>query len=432
MKSPNILYIHSHDTGRFVEPYGTTMRTPNLLNLAQKGTTFRHAFCVASSCSAARASLLTGMYPHQNGMTGLGHRGWYLHDYQKTLVAVLKSAGYHTALMGESHITPRDQPDLIGFDEICVDDTTPTDEITNTAVKWLENPPDKPWFLSCGFWDTHRSNYPLPDKNDSAYGTTMPVYPDRPELRADFAAFKGAVERLDGGIGEVLAALERSDQTRKTIIIATTDHAPGFPQYKANVSDKGLGVFLIITGPGIVPNRVYEPIVSHLDIFPTICDVLGIEQPDWLEGSSLLPVLHGETTEPVHKAVYGESNYHAAYEPQRSLRTERYRYFERYDGRTKPVKPNIDEGPSKEYWLSTNPVLTPASLYDVETDPLERINLADKPEYRQIQKELAAKLKDWRVAVKDPLLDGEIPFPKGAQANTPDQSHAGESTHLLK
>src|SRR6478752_1262259 len=117
---PNILYIHSHDTGRFIEPYGAPFKTPNLLSLAKKGVTFRHAFCVASSCSAARSAILTGMYPHQNGMTGLGHRGWVLYDYEKTLVSVLKKSGYHTVLMGESHITPRSQPEMIGFDEILI------------------------------------------------------------------------------------------------------------------------------------------------------------------------------------------------------------------------------------------------------------------------------------------------------------------------
>lgn len=55
---------------------------------------------------------MTSLYPHQNGMTGLAHRGWHLTDYSKTLVAFLNDQGYHTALMGESHITPYDETEF--------------------------------------------------------------------------------------------------------------------------------------------------------------------------------------------------------------------------------------------------------------------------------------------------------------------------------
>ena len=432
MTKPNILYIHSHDTGRFIEPYGAPFHTPNFMALAKKGATFRQAFCVASSCSAARSAFLTGMYPHQNGMTGLGHRGWRLYDYQKTMVSVLKGAGYHTVLMGESHITPRAQPELIGYDEVLIGDTSETIEITREAVPWLENAPDQPWFLSCGFWDTHRTSYPQPTKEHTDYGGVMPVFPATPELRADFAAFRGSVERLDGGIGDVLRALEKSGQADNTIVVATTDHAPGFPLYKANVSDKGLGVFMLMSGPGVVPGTVYEPIVTHMDVFPTLCDMIGIDQPEWLEGVSLQSVLRGETAAPVHEAVFGESNYHAAYEPQRSVRTEKYRYFERYDGRTTPVLPNIDDSPSKTFWLSTQPVLPQKSLFDITADPLERVNLAGDPQYADVEAELAGQLHDWREASKDPLLlEGAIPFPIGALANNPDDTSAEVPTHPL-
>ena len=67
---PNILYIHSHDTGRFVQPYGFQVPTPNIQLLADQGVLFREAFCAAPTCSGSRASLLTGLYCHNNGMLG--------------------------------------------------------------------------------------------------------------------------------------------------------------------------------------------------------------------------------------------------------------------------------------------------------------------------------------------------------------------------
>ena len=82
---PNILYIHSHDTGRYVQPYGYQVPTPNIQLLADQGVLFREAFCAAPTCSGSRASLLTGQYCHNNGMLGLAHRGWSLNDYGEHL-----------------------------------------------------------------------------------------------------------------------------------------------------------------------------------------------------------------------------------------------------------------------------------------------------------------------------------------------------------
>src|SRR5260370_20983445 len=72
---PNILYLHSHDTGRYIEPYGYEVPAPNLKKLAAEGVIFRQAFDAAPNCSTSRASLLTSQYPHNNGMFGLAHRG---------------------------------------------------------------------------------------------------------------------------------------------------------------------------------------------------------------------------------------------------------------------------------------------------------------------------------------------------------------------
>src|SRR5918995_2282338 len=77
---PNVLYVHSHDTGRWLGPYGHAVRTPNIQRLAEEGVIFRKAFCAAPTCSGSRACLLTGQYAHSNGMVGLAHRGFSLND----------------------------------------------------------------------------------------------------------------------------------------------------------------------------------------------------------------------------------------------------------------------------------------------------------------------------------------------------------------
>jgi arylsulfatase A-like enzyme len=77
---PNILYLHSHDTGRYIQPYGHAVPTPHMQKLAEEGILFRKAFCAGPTCSPSRAALLTGASPHSCGMTGLAHRGWSLND----------------------------------------------------------------------------------------------------------------------------------------------------------------------------------------------------------------------------------------------------------------------------------------------------------------------------------------------------------------
>jgi arylsulfatase A-like enzyme len=98
---PNILYIHSHDTGRYVQPYGHAIPTPHVQQLAEEGILFRQAFCAAPTCSASRAALLTGQYPHSNGMLGLAHRGFSLRNYHQHMVYTLDQLGYHSILIGE-------------------------------------------------------------------------------------------------------------------------------------------------------------------------------------------------------------------------------------------------------------------------------------------------------------------------------------------
>ena len=99
-KWPNIIYIHSHDTGRYTEPYGYHISTPNLQKFADEGMVFRQAFSASPTCSPSRASLLTGMTPGCNGMWGLAHLGWKLNDYSQTFIQALKRSGYTTALAG--------------------------------------------------------------------------------------------------------------------------------------------------------------------------------------------------------------------------------------------------------------------------------------------------------------------------------------------
>ena len=96
----NILYLHSHDSGRALEPYDSAVSTPEIASLAREGVTFRQAFSAAPVCSPSRAALLTGQSPHRSGMIGLAHRGFRLNDPRQLLFRDLQKFGYQAVLTG--------------------------------------------------------------------------------------------------------------------------------------------------------------------------------------------------------------------------------------------------------------------------------------------------------------------------------------------
>jgi arylsulfatase A-like enzyme len=86
---PNLVIVHTDDTGRYVSPYGYGVDTPALQTLARDGVLFRNAYCAGPTCSPSRGALLTGSSPHSNGLIGLAHRGFEMHDYGRHLSNVL-------------------------------------------------------------------------------------------------------------------------------------------------------------------------------------------------------------------------------------------------------------------------------------------------------------------------------------------------------
>ncbi len=421
MERPNILYLHSHDSGRYVQPYGFAIATPNIQRLAEQGVLFRQAFCGGPTCSPSRAALLTGQYPHCCGMIGLAHRGFSLNDYGKHIVHTLRRAGYRSTLIGTQHIA-RD-PSVIGYDETITDVPPRAPERAQVVAQWLRGKPEQPFFLSAGFNDTHRVyEEPGPAEDPRYCQPPLPI-PDAPETRYDMACYKASARVLDEGFGIVLEALEEAGLAENTLVICTTDHGIAFPWMKCNLTDHGIGVMLIMRGPGgFEGGRVCDALVSQIDLYPTICELLEVDPPPWLQGKSLMPLIRGEAEE-IREEIFAEVTYHAAYEPMRAVRTRRWKYIRRFDGRTRPVLPNCDDSPSKDLWLAHGWRERPVAeeqLYDLIFDPVETNNLAADPAHKQVLEEMRARLERWMNETDDPLLAGPVPAPKGARANDPD------------
>jgi N-sulfoglucosamine sulfohydrolase len=424
---PNILYLHSHDTGRYIQPYGYAIATPHLQVLADQGMVFRHAFTVAPTCSPSRACLLTGECAHSNGMLGLAHRGWRLDDYGKHIIHTLHPLGYRSALAGVQHITTfregRGPLEAIGYGELLDTHGRGGEGIAEAAVEFLSRPHERPFFLSVGFVETHR-RFPEPGLEDDPRWCRPPMpIPDTEATRRDAAAFRATARVLDRNMGTVLAALDTNGLTDGTLVVCTTDHGIAFPSMKCNLTVHGTGVMLMMRGPGgFAGGRVCDALVSQLDVYPTVCDLLGVARPDRLQGRSLMPIVRGEADE-VNDEIYGEVTYHAAYEPQRSVRTKRWCYIRRFGGRDRPVLPNCDDSPSKDVWLEhgwRDRATGEEQFYDCVFDPNEANNVAGRPEARSVLDEMRGRLDAWMRRTDDPLLAGPVPAPSGAEVNDPD------------
>jgi len=351
-------------------------------------------------------------------MLGLAGLGYALNDCKQHLVHALKGAGYRTVLCGVQHVA-KNVGD-IGYDEILASKPTGAEQ---EAVEFLANAPSQPFFLAVGFNDTHRKFAEPGLDEDPRYSLPPPVLPDTPETRADMAAYKASARMLDEKMGMVLYALDANGLAENTLVICTTDHGIAFPAMKCNLTDHGIGVMLIMRGPGgFGGGKVIDAMVSHLDIFPTLCELLEVEPPEWLQGASILPLIRGETDE-IHDEVHAEINFHDARELQRCVRTKRWKYIRRYDDRNKPVMPNCDNGSSKHFWIDhgwRERHIATEQLYDLVFDPNEVNNVAGGPAMTPVLAEMRARLQKHMEATDDPLLSGSIAAPSGAIMTDPD------------
>ena len=434
----NIIYIHTHDTGRFISPYGYALPTPNLFKLAEDGVLFRNAYCAAPTCSPSRSSMLTGMCAHASGMLGLAHRGFKITDYSKHIASYFTSQGIHTALCGIHH--EANDINLLGYSEIIRNGkkfTLPEQSVeydmanAEAAADFIMNHDENaPFFLSFGMFNTHRP-YPGNDICNPDYVMPPFTVADTPENRADYAGFVKSVAVADKCAGMVIEAVRKKGIWDNTLIMYTTDHGMPWPGMKCNLFDAGIGVSLIFAGGGMPKGVCRNEMISHLDIFPTLCEFMNVPVPDWCEGKSALNL--AKNGEKIRDCVFSEVSYHASYQPMRAVRTEKYKYIKLFYDVSIPCYPNIDDSPSKSI-LTSNPgfrqINQDEMLFDLECDPLESQNLAGNPQYKDVLNEMRAKLKNWMKDTSDPLLNGKkIPKPHGAVVNTMDSLSAEDTEY---
>lgn len=429
---PNILMIVSEDNGPELGCYGDRYaKTPHLDSLARQGARFVHACVTQAGCSQSRASLLTGLYPHQHGQIGLATWGFRMYrNDTPNLPRSLKAAGYRTGIIGKLHINP-ESAFPFDFKAIASGNFARRNlsDYAKHAQAFMERD-DTPFFLSVNYPDAHAPWLRQVDGLPKEPLTAADVKPlpyfviDTPELREQVADYYNCLSRLDSLVGDLLEVLDRAGKSDNTIVIYLGDHGADFLRGKRTCYEGGTRIPLLLRWPGRVRPQVREELVSTIDLMPTLLAVSGAEPVPQLPGRSLVPLMTGEASE-WREYLFTEYHTHAAaqnFYPQRAVRNDRYKLIEslllttentgernpgydftikkfpRISGAIQVAAPHVREA----YRVLQQPPRY--ELYDLQSDPHEFRNLVESSEHRAVLAELKQQLAAWRAGTHDPLL----------------------------
>lgn len=362
---PNILLI-TLDTTRAdrIGAYGyAAARTPVIDQLAKEGVQFERAFAPAPLTLPSHASLLTGLYPAEHGLRTNGAGS--LPSEHDTLGELLDRRGYDTGAFLASYVLNRKfglQQGFRTYDDDLVGAAPTQDSIhryrdgklvVDSALKWLQESRQKPFFCWVHLYDPHAPYDQHPD-----------------EFADDFleSPYDGEIAYVDRQVGRLMEFARRHPQT---VIFVVGDHGEGLGdhselQHGYTLYHSTLHVPFIVQGVPQAPqnHRVPGPI-SLVDLFPTVLELAGANVPEGVSGKSLMSALRGESF--AGRSCYSMTDdpfLQNGWSPLRSLTTDRWHYV-------RTAKPE---------------------LYDLSTDPAELVNLAEqRPEQlEQLEQELSA------------------------------------------
>ncbi len=431
----NVLLITSEDNGPELGCYGDPyVKTPNLDRLATEGVQFERAFVATASCSESRSSILTGLYPHQNGQIGLATHRYRMFPGTPNIASLLKEHGYRTGLIGKLHVNPESafpfdfRPNVSQCNTFARRDV---ERVAELAAGFF-TASDEPFFLMVNYADAHlpflRQQYGLPESPLSANDVRpLPwIGLDTPGLRKSQADYYNCMMRMDTGVGMLLDALDRIGAKDKTLVIYLGDHGAQFPRGKLASYESSLRVPLIYRFPGHIPSgKTRSELVSTVDLVPTILEATGAKRPPKLAGRSLMPLM---TKKNLKWREYLFSEYHGHYPPlyfpQRTVRNARYKLIVNLlQDRPNPVadvctssaqpsyvsKEDVAAAdPAVRQTYSTWPDAPPIELYDLESDPYEMRNRADDPQMATVKTRLLDALHQWQHRTQDPLADPKM------------------------
>lgn len=460
-KRPNVVFIitdqQSADT-MSCRMGKDLINTPTMDRLAQTGMLFTRAYSSNPLCMPYRASVFTGRYPHETGVTkNAGPKGGLDPKQFVCLGTYFRNAGYDTAYSGKWHLCyARKDAEAHGFE--IVTGRVPGDHdagVTDGVAEFLARPHDKPFLLVASFLNPHNicewarrlagreqvltcgeigeppplDQLPPPPANlappqnepdgmtlmRKAYQVDSGLFPvarfTADDWRVHRWGYYRMIEKVDAEIGKVLAALRDAGLEENTLIVFTADHGDCAGAHRFNQKtvfyEESARVPLIIACKGKTIGGISDKLVNTgIDLLPTMLDFAGLEVPQELPGRSLMPLALGEPVTAWRDHIVVENNMSQAGEidglrPQmegRMVRTERYKYCV------------YSRGNQRE------------SLVDLQSDPGEMVDLARDPKYREVLLQHRELLARFGKEQNDPLAaellaDNVKPIPFTAEAS---------------
>lgn len=421
---PNIVIIILDDWGWDASgAYGNHhIQTPTIDALARQGAKFNNMFLTASTCTSSRASILTGLHPFATGAPRLGTD---VAPGRKLVSDYLRRSGYYTASIGKWHLGPfvHDQFDFVLEERPALGDRAGGEE------DWVDTirhrlPANKPFFLWLAAKDPHRPWYDeshwavhKPETLDiPAYIEINATHP--PEfVRKELTGYYNEIHRADFYINEVINALKTTHHLDNTVIMLMSDNGPPFWRAKKFLTTPGVKTPFIVYWPGRINNhREVDPLLSAVDIAPTILDLAGVPVPAAMEGKSFASMLTGNEAHEINTVIYGERGDSLLGSPNgRSIRDTRYLYimddYKTYIRCPDKAQQDPDRG---------------EQLYDVVADPDNLHNLAPdgsllrslwrringQRDYRPVLLHYRQLMQERRVQRQDlpePVIDADCP-----------------------
>ncbi len=441
-KKPNVILIITDDQG-----YGDLsihgnphLQTPNIDKLAMEGVQFDR-FYVNTFCAPTRAALLTGRWPLRTGCHGVTRNAEAMKPSEVTIAEALHDGGYRSICIGKWHngeqypFTPIGQgfDEAIGFnnghwnnyfDPELLRGSLPeqtkgyiTNVFTDEAMKFINANQSRPFFCYLAF-NTPHSPYQVPDR-----------YFDKFKAKGfddTVATFYGMCENIDDNVGRLLAHLQSLKLADDTIVLFLTDNGgtagvktynAGMRGSKTSVHEGGSRVPLFVRWPSAKwPPHVVRPIVSHIDLFPTLLDLCGVKARAGpkVDGVTLRPLLEKgvssawpERTLFMHNPIDETNKFPGA------VRTQKYRLVREIKGPAGGSKAQANDASA-----------TPWQLYDMESDPGETKDLAaDQPD---MVKQLSEQYDVWFADISREGLQ-RFQLPVGHPEHNPVELHAPQA-----
>ncbi len=423
---PNIVMFISDDHGiDFLGCYGNKdVQTPNIDALAREGMLFTNMFAASPTCAPSRSVLWTGLYPAHNGC--MSNHSTCRSDIT-ALPTYLRQSGYRVVLANKYHAKPREE--VFNFEYIRAGlprnpdnrrtyrrEGLNTKDLDSLLSEHTKMQPHKPLCLIAADSSPHVTWEP--NKIYDPKKLELPAFIVDTELtQRAMANYYQDITTMDNRVGEIKSMLKKHGLWDNTLLIYTTDQGSEWPHSKWTLYDAGIHVPFIAVWPGrIKAGSVCNAMISFVDITPTFIDIAGGRQPMGLDGKSFLNVLMRKTKSfrnYIHASHTADGNMNVF--PQRCVRDSRYKYIlnlnpERTWTTHFTKVPGIPES-HKQVWdtwvekaktdseaakiVNINERHPQDELYDIQTDPHELNNIAEKFEMRPILVKMREKLKKW-------------------------------------